>query len=504
MIETAQPNNSTVTPTSAGISNQPPPSTSIALYNSAGICHHRITHPSFHRLLYGPPLPILDPDLLGFLCYDLMSNNHHGLVFCPTKAACVYSAKIIANVLSKIPVILPENDREKKMEWVRKQSSMQEKRQKLIEKLGANAFGVNPDLAFTVRHGVAFHNSSLSLAERDTIECAYRDRTNGCISVICATTTLACGINIGAQRVIFISLQTGRVQMTPAMYKQCAGRAGRAGVDQRGESIILKSIQFRGNNANKQQRLNHMRASQNIMTASFTPLTSCLDAEPMSDRPSNVSSANPIKSETATDIVQPSVYYPNLCRLLLDAICSKLVRCHSELLHLASMTLLYHQKVRKIFESQTGGTDAQQQQVRRQVEMMVDSSLQWLVQNDFISQVNNLDALHSTVAPYEVPPFLLQPTLLGSATVASALPPTEALTLHRHLTLVRKQLILEGGLHLLFLCTPLKLNFQIKWERYHDVNYQTNAHYQYLLVCFFVVARCLSLIPHHFLTDFFL
>jgi hypothetical protein len=54
---------------------------------------------------------------------------------------------------------------------------------------------------------------------------------SGAVSVLCATSTLAAGINLPARRVVFRDMWLGRPQQiyTPSEYHQMAGRAGRAG-----------------------------------------------------------------------------------------------------------------------------------------------------------------------------------------------------------------------------------------------------------------------------------
>jgi helicase len=95
-------------------------------------------------------------------------------------------------------------------------------------------------LAACVRSGVAFHHAGLRPTHRSLVEAAFRDRE---IDAICATPTLAAGVNIPARRVIVRDhwryTDDGRVPLPVLEVHQMFGRAGRPGLDPHGEAVLV-------------------------------------------------------------------------------------------------------------------------------------------------------------------------------------------------------------------------------------------------------------------------
>ena len=89
------------------------------------------------------------------------------------------------------------------------------------------------DLVECARAGVAFHHAHLSSREKGLVEDAFR---RGTVHTLTCTTTLAAGVNLPARRVVILGGNHGHSAST---YRQMAGRAGRAGQSDVGESFVL-------------------------------------------------------------------------------------------------------------------------------------------------------------------------------------------------------------------------------------------------------------------------
>ena len=98
------------------------------------------------------------------------------------------------------------------------------------------------DLADCVEGGAAFHHAGLAAEHRSLVEDAFRDRL---LKVICATPTLAAGVNTPSRRVIVRDWRRydgefgGMQPLDTLEIHQMCGRAGRPGLDPYGEAVLL-------------------------------------------------------------------------------------------------------------------------------------------------------------------------------------------------------------------------------------------------------------------------
>lgn len=101
-------------------------------------------------------------------------------------------------------------------------------------------------LITALNHGVAFHNADLSSEERRIIEEYFREEDSK-IRIVCATTTLAMGLNLPVKTVIINDMEKPdpdakafqEIPLSPAEYKNMSGRAGRFKKQDKGRSIIF-------------------------------------------------------------------------------------------------------------------------------------------------------------------------------------------------------------------------------------------------------------------------
>ncbi|MFB6122999.1 MAG: DEAD/DEAH box helicase [Haloferacaceae archaeon] len=126
----------------------------------------------------------------------------------------------------------------------------------LADRLAAAGIATAPDVAADVRgldgtetgrrladcveSGVAFHHAGLRSAHRIAVESAFRNRD---LAAICATPTLAAGVNVPARRVVVRDQRrytgSGMEWLPTLEVHQMCGRAGRPHLDPYGEAVLV-------------------------------------------------------------------------------------------------------------------------------------------------------------------------------------------------------------------------------------------------------------------------
>eukprot|EP00116_Pleurobrachia_bachei_P000092 sb/3460354/ len=185
-----------------------------------------------------------------YLCQETLQSGHNVLVFCNSKnwteKLCQLISQTLLNKSDALDSTLP---------------LQQGELEDVVAQLGRLPMAVDPVLAACVDKGVAYHHAGLTTDEREIVETAFR---RGFIRVLIATSTLSAGVNLPARRVIIRSPKFAGSYMSPLVYQQMAGRAGRMGVDSAGESILIC----------KKEEENAVW--ERVVTTTLAPVSSCL------------------------------------------------------------------------------------------------------------------------------------------------------------------------------------------------------------------------------------
>jgi len=150
------------------------------------------------------------------------------LVFVGTRKGAEAQARKLGSVISKK---LSTDTKRKLMEYSEN-----------IKSNADEATSVDSNLSKLISKGVAYHHAGLTNRQRLLIESAFREKT---LKVLCATPTLAAGVNLPAKRVIIRDLTRWETtfqsnQPLPVLeVQQMLGRAGRPGFDVDGEGILI-------------------------------------------------------------------------------------------------------------------------------------------------------------------------------------------------------------------------------------------------------------------------
>ncbi|MEM3374704.1 MAG: helicase-related protein [Candidatus Woesearchaeota archaeon] len=161
------------------------------------------------------------------LVLDTLKKNKQALVFCNTRKSAEATAEKISKYIKNF-------DKNLENEWLN------------ISESALNVLSTPTKqcqrLALCLKKGIAFHHAGLHSEQRAIVENNFR---KGLIKVICATPTLAYGLNLPAFRAIIKDLKRyggkwGMEWIPTLEYHQMAGRAGRPDFnDKYGEAICI-------------------------------------------------------------------------------------------------------------------------------------------------------------------------------------------------------------------------------------------------------------------------
>ncbi|GFS29474.1 DNA polymerase theta [Nephila pilipes] len=345
-----------------------------------------------------------DLDHILYLSIETVAAGHGVLIFCPSKNWCENLATTIAKEIYTVgnPNAVSHCNTDCKIigEKLRKHLSGSLLND-IILQLQNSPAGLDSILALTVPFGVAFHHAGLTFDERDIIEGAFRQ---GILKVLVATTTLSSGVNLPARRVIIRSPLFCGVVIDVLSYKQMVGRAGRKGIDDEGESILLCKESERN-------------AALTLINSELHPVKSCL-----------------LKSGSNS-------VHSSLKRALIEVIASGVASSQKEVLQYISCTLLY------------ASLAAENKTSNNNVESSIEKCIEYLVDNDIIFK--------NTGTKQDSVEINYKPTRLGLAILASGFSPDDALRILKELQLARRCFVLENDLHILYEVTPPYLSDQM-------------------------------------------
>ena len=341
-----------------------------------------------------------DEDDILMICRERILEGHSVLIFCPTKAWCENLASTLAESQAGFVSC---------SDGVDGHSSVLDHRGLVgvCEQLRRTQVGLDHVLAKTLPGGVAFHHAGLTFEEREIVEGAFRKTL---IKVLVATSTLSSGVNLPARLVIVRTPLFQRSLVDVLVYKQMVGRAGRKGVYELGESILMCKPSERGKVVG-------------LFKSAPKLVRSCLCSRVDSKRARNASMSG----------------LAIMKRALLEIIANNMATTREEIQLYASCTLYFA-------ELETADEKAPADTVTT-LNGHLDATITFLLQNDFISSKPKPGAQSSDSVPADE----LHPTQLGVATIASSLSPDEALVVFQELRKARKNFVLENELHMIYL-----------------------------------------------------
>ena len=160
------------------------------------------------------------------IALDVVKNDGQVLLFAETRRLAVDMGKKASALLRRN---LSKADR-RGLELIAQRILSVGERTRLGEMLAEQAL-----------NGAAFHHAGLTSGQRKLVEESFKA---GRLKILCATPTLAAGVNLPARTVVITSYERyepgyGRYPISVLEYKQFCGRAGRPRYDKYGEAILM-------------------------------------------------------------------------------------------------------------------------------------------------------------------------------------------------------------------------------------------------------------------------
>ncbi|XP_061402478.1 helicase POLQ-like [Musca vetustissima] len=340
-----------------------------------------------------------DPDHLAGLVTECAPKNGC-LIFCSSRKNCENVAVLLSRVLPN-----------KFLEYRKSEKA------DLMDALDKVCGILSPVLARTIPYGVAYHHSGLTTDERKFIEAAYRF---GVLSVICCTSTLAAGVNLPAKRVIIRAPYVGAEFMTLCKYKQMIGRAGRAGMGEAGESILISSSR------------DNVRVGEML----FSPMDKAISSLDYDGK-------------------------IGLQSLILSAIGMGMASCRADLHRLVQSTLLAVQASQLGVSVTTMVKEILCEMFKNKVLKLANNDAKKdisdiLITQDLANKTNNHQLPERTIKLHNTTRFQL--TTIGKAAFKAGIDYKRAYAIHNELATAQKQLILTNYAHILYLVVCFNSN----------------------------------------------
>ncbi|KAG5444478.1 Helicase POLQ-like [Clonorchis sinensis] len=415
------------------------------------LLYDQLVHKRTVHFQYNKQMLARDPDhlvglvaetLLGYSVEDGGSDilprsqrRFSCLVFCPTKVHCENTAKMLAELLPPSACFPSSLDKDSLESLVQRRSELLTElrvdsladRDALNQERPTQWGTCCPVLEVTVPKGVAYHHGGLTQEERVALEEAYSE---GTLSVLCCTSTLAAGVNLPARRVIIRKPYIGNNFLSGSQYKQMIGRAGRAGLDSAGESITILQPNDRTHFAK--------------MIDSIPPI--CNPSVPVSG---------------SHGLCTSSLLYEDgkgMRQLLLSLVGLQIATTMHDILSAAKRTLF-------AVQAECAGNDVTERVVRAELQALIGKDLLLLVSDDVISGPSPTKLSRGDILNLQ-----FQATRLGRATVKGGLDTDQVGSLLSDLRLASRALNTSGPLHLLYLVAPPDVaeQIQVDWGVLYD------------------------------------